>query len=245
MLADTAESSEFSILDSPIPKSDGRIFGGADEISRAGGIFGGNIFGLSPRIPASNIFGGVAPSVGGVFRGTPQTSGDIFIFGSHAASSSETQGDTSIPASHQPSQDGGQVRGSEFDCADGIGRYHPAELQSQATEVGQEEDLAESSEEEYQSSSGEEDDIPCEIFGMDALPSVPVPPYGSRSWDWPLTRHDKKTRVGDLERSMQYMDHQLLLKELAELREFRQCHEAEWKAWKHSREHRKHRNSIG
>merc|ERR1712046_183578 len=113
----------------------------------------------------------------------------------------------------------------------------------QAEDGAHEEDLAESSDEEQQSSSGEEvEDMPCEIFGMDApWPSVPVPPDGCRSWDWPLTRHDKKTRVGDLERSMQMMDQQLVLQELAELREFRQCHEAAWKAWKLSKQHRKHR----
>jgi hypothetical protein len=52
-----------------------------------------------------------------------------------------------------------------------------------------------------------------------------VPPHGVSSWDWPLSRHEKKVRVDALGRNLQLMDQQILLEELEELREFRRFHD--------------------
>lgn len=54
---------------------------------------------------------------------------------------------------------------------------------------------------------------------------VPAHLQSGSSWDWPLSRQEKISRVGALERNLQLMDQQLLLQELEELRDFRLRHE--------------------
>mmetsp|Transcript_76421 Transcript_76421/g.224212 ORF Transcript_76421/g.224212 Transcript_76421/m.224212 type:complete len:444 (+) Transcript_76421:73-1404(+) len=46
---------------------------------------------------------------------------------------------------------------------------------------------------------------------------VPLPP-ASASWDWPLSRPEKKERLFMLERNLQMMDRKILLRELVQLR---------------------------
>jgi len=67
----------------------------------------------------------------------------------------------------------------------------------------------------------DEEDIVDDVSSADLL----KPPDGSASWDWPLSRSEKKTRVGALEKHLELMDKEFLLQELMELREFRRCHD--------------------
>lgn len=48
-------------------------------------------------------------------------------------------------------------------------------------------------------------------------PALPLPPNGSCSWDWPLSRHERKARVVMLDRRMLMLDCQALLARLGEL----------------------------
>jgi len=48
---------------------------------------------------------------------------------------------------------------------------------------------------------------------------VAVEPPQSSSWDWPLTRLEKKTRVQTIERQMHILDQQTLMQELVDLRQ--------------------------
>merc|ERR1712196_42681 len=56
-------------------------------------------------------------------------------------------------------------------------------------------------------------------------PELMAPPDGRCSWDWPLSRNEKKTRLVTLERNLKLLDQHAILEELKELREFRRCHE--------------------
>jgi hypothetical protein len=71
------------------------------------------------------------------------------------------------------------------------------------------------------------------IRGALGLMELMPPPDGSVSWDWPLSRQEKKTRVEELGKHMQQldqlMDKRSLLQELAELREFRRSIEGAMK----------------
>jgi len=69
--------------------------------------------------------------------------------------------------------------------------------------------------------SDDDEDLVDDASSADLL----KPPDGSASWDWPLSRSEKKTRVGALEKHLELMDKELLLQELMELREFRRCHD--------------------
>lgn len=78
---------------------------------------------------------------------------------------------------------------------------------------------------QQEESDGLDEDLLDSAAADAASPGLPIPPDGCGSWDWPLSRHEKKTRISALDRSLQLIDQQLLLQELKELREFRRCHE--------------------
>jgi hypothetical protein len=63
--------------------------------------------------------------------------------------------------------------------------------------------------EEAQSCHGQ---VPCTASDDEQV--EPLPPDGSSSWDWPLSRHEKKARIHLLERKMHAMDRKTMMEEL-------------------------------
>jgi hypothetical protein len=108
-----------------------------------------------------------------------------------------------------------------------VGKVHADRI-----ETALREDSAECSNFEVSSqASGEDDDGVSrqdhDPNGEDAASlATLVPPDGTCSWDWPLSRPETKSRIDALERNLQLIDQQSLLQELQELREYKRCHEA-------------------
>jgi len=230
----------------------------------SGGLFGESIFGTTGKGP-DNIFGGAFSKGSDTsFFGKDLAAGGMFIFGSDAAAGFQGQGATprcfSIHSGQETpvSESARSDQGESPTCDSGTSSEEPSQLDqsilcSESSDESPTRDSGTPAEETAQSDQSvpgsESDQVPQLIQediddNLDHLdvdlpePPVPAPPDGG-CWEWPLTKQEKKTRVGALERNIQLFDQQLILQELAALREFRASHDVAWKT------HCKQRRSIG
>lgn len=110
---------------------------------------------------------------------------------------------------------------------------------SRSSELG-EADATQSPQGDHEESSEREDASICSSDDLDIHdPNLLAHQDASFSWEWPLTRDEKKTRVSELERNIQLTDKQKLKEELEDLRRFRTQHAVAW------RQYRRCRKSIG
>jgi hypothetical protein len=182
-----------------------------------GSVFGGND--VAVQTSCGNIFGGAEYSPVDLSEG-------IFHFGSDVSAPQSNSITLSPMCSSHPAS-------ARF-CEESSGNVH-------ATDKHGEVDATRSARWQNEELSEGEDTSTCTSDDLDAHDSdLLAPQEASFSWEWPLTRVEKKTRVSELERNIQLMDKQKLMEELEDLREFRKQHEAAWRQYRRQR-----RNSIG
>jgi hypothetical protein len=182
-----------------------------------GSVFGGND--VAVQNSCGNIFGGAEYSPVDLSEG-------IFHFGSDVGAPQSNAITVSPICPSHPA--------SARSCEESSGSVH-------ATDKHGEADATRSARWQNEELSEGEDTSTCTSDDSDAHDSeLLAPQEASFSWEWPLTRVEKKTRVSELERNMQLMDKQKLMEELEDLRAFRKQHEVALRQYRRQR-----RNSIG